>query len=194
MKKYKTLICVIIALAAFAALTYFVFLPQITSSFLIFAKNSLKKEEIKNLEEKKASLNSLKQEAKEIEELSNTLSSMLPNNKETGRFMIEVEALAQQNKIELANIKFSEDKKTASQSASATDETGKKSTVKGTTTSKFKEMIFEITAKGSYADTINFIKGLEKINRAIIIERCDLSEAKNVIQANIKGRAYYQND
>ncbi|MBU2595567.1 type 4a pilus biogenesis protein PilO [Patescibacteria group bacterium] len=185
MKKYKTIIYILIALAAFSALTYFVFLPQIKNSFLLFTQNAIKKEEVLNLEEKKISLNNLKKEEKEAEELTNTLASMLPDKKDAGRFMIEVEALAQENRIDLTDIKFSEEKKTASKSAS---------TVKGASTSKFKEMVFELIAKGSYADATNFIKGLEKINRAITIERCDLSESKNIIQATIKGKAYYQND
>lgn len=195
MKKYKTIIYIVIALAAFGALTYFVFLPQIKSSFLLFAQNAVKKEEVSNLEQEKANINSLKKEEKQTEKLSNTLSSMLPGKKEAGEFMIEIEALAINSNVTFADIKFSEEKKTAPPAASSSDEsTSKKSTVKGTSTEKFKEMIFEITTKGSYQDIMNFLKGLEKINRAITLEKCDLSETKRIIQASIKGKAYYQND
>ena len=195
MKKYKTIIYIVIALVAFAALTYFVFLPQIKSSFLLFAQNAVKKEEVSNLEQEKANMDNLKKEEKQTEELSNTLSSMLPSKKEAGEFMIEIEALAINTKVIFADIKFSEEKKTTPAATSSSDEsTSKKSTVKGTSTEKFKEMVFELTAKGNYQDIMNFLKGLEKINRAVTLEKCDLSETKGTVQAGIKGKAYYQND
>lgn len=195
MKKYKTIIYIIAALVAFGALTYFVFLPQIKSSFLLFAQNAVKKEEASNLGQEKANMNNLKKEEKQTEELSNTLSSMLPSKKEAGEFMIEIEALALNTNVTFVDIKFSEEKKTAPAAASSSEEsTNKKSTVKGASTEKFKEMIFEMTVKGSYQNVMNFLKGLEKINRAITIEKCDLSETKGIIQASIKGKAYYKND
>lgn len=195
MKKYKTIIYIIAALVAFGALTYFVFLPQIKSSFLLFAQNAVKKEEASNLEQEKANMNNLKKEEKQTEELSNTLSSMLPSKKEAGEFMIEIEVLALNTNVTFVDIKFSEEKKTAPAAASSSEEsTNKKSTVKGASTEKFKEMIFEMTVKGSYQNVMNFLKGLEKINRAITIEKCDLSETKGIIQASIKGKAYYKND
>lgn len=195
MKKPKAIIYIIVAIIITAALTYFVFLPQIRSSFLLFAQNAIKKEEVSNLEQEKANMNNLKKEEKETEELSNTLSAMLPNKKEAGEFIIEIEALALNKNVIFADIKFSEEKKTAPPAASTSDESaGKKSTVKGAATEKFKEMIFEMTAKGSYQNVMNFLQGLEKINRAVTLEKCDLSETKGIIQASIKGKAYYQND
>ena len=194
MKKYKKLIYIVIAIIVVAVLIYFVFIPQIESSFVLWVKNTVKKEEVKILEQKKANINSLKQEEKQTEELSNALSSMLPDKKEAGEFIIEIEALAISTNVTFVDVKFSEEKKTPSSSSSSSeDTTASKSTVKGTSTEKFKEMTFEMSVKGSYADVINFLKGLEKINRAITIEKCDLSETKGVIQANIKGKAYYKN-
>ncbi len=196
MKKYKKIIYIIIAIIATAVLIYFVFIPQIQSSFVLWVINAAKKEEISNLEQKKANINSLKQEEKQTEELANALSSMLPNKKEAGEFIIEIEALAANTNVAFVDIKFSEEKKIApssSSSSSSEDTTAAKSTVKGTSTEKFKEMTFEMSAKGNYADIMNFLKGLEKINRAITIEKCDLSETKGTIQANIKGKAYYKN-
>ncbi|TSC90550.1 MAG: hypothetical protein CEN92_457 [Candidatus Berkelbacteria bacterium Licking1014_96] len=195
MKKYKIIIFILAAIIGISALIYFVFIPQIESSFVLWLKNTIAKEEISNLEEKKADLNNLKKAEKEAEDLSNTLAVMLPNKKEQGEFMIEVEALSANVKVNFVDIKFSEEKKTAPPAAASSEESiNKKSTVKGAATEKFKEMIFELTAKGSYQDIMNFLRGLEKINRAITIEKCNLSETKGTVQASIKGKAYYQND
>lgn len=194
MKKYKIIIFIIVVIVVIAGLIYFVFIPQIEKSFLLWLKNTIKKEDISNLKAKKADLNNLKKEEKEAKELSDALSIMLPNEKETGEFMIEIEALSLNTNVTFADIKFSEAKKTSSSSSSSEETTAKKSTVKGTSTEKFKEMIFEMTAKGSYQDIMNFLKGLEKINRAVTLEKFDLSETKEILQANIKGKAYYQND
>lgn len=192
MKKYKIIIFIIIALVVASGLIYFVFIPQIEKSFILWLGNTIKKGEISNLEAKKANLAILKKEEKEAKELSDTLTAMLPDKKETGEFMIEIEALSINTNVIFVDIKFSETKKTSSASSSS-KETAKKSNVQGTSTEKFEEMIFEITAKGSYSEIMNFLKGLEKINRAITIEKFDLSETKGIIQANIKGKAYYQN-
>lgn len=195
MKRYKTIIFIVIGIIIVATLIYFVFIPQIESSFTLWLKNTIKKEEISNLEQEKANINNLMSEEKQTEELSQTLSSMLPGKKEQGEFMIEIEALASNTEVTFVDIKFSEEKKTAPAAASSSEESAnKKSTVKGTSTEKFKEMIFEMTAKGSYQNIMNFLRGLEKINRAATLEKCDLSETKGIIQASIKGKAYYKND
>lgn len=191
MKNRKKLIYIAVAVIALAVLVYFVFIPQISGSLFLFANNAAKKEETTSLKQKKANLENLKKQAKEVEGLSNKLASMLPNNKDSGEFMIQVEALAKDTKVDLADIKFSEEPKTASP-ASTTDETAnKKSSVKGTSTAKFQAMVFEISVTGGYTETMNFLQGLEKINRAVIIERCDLSAAKGTVEAHLKGKAYY---
>jgi hypothetical protein len=41
---------------------------------------------------------------------------------------------------------------------------------------------------------MNFLQGLEKINRAISIEKADLSLVQTTVQASIKGTMYYKND
>jgi len=188
MGKYKALIYILIGLVLTAALTYFIFIPQIGKIFLLFLNNTIKKEEVAKLEQEKANINNLKKEKQETEKLSDILSSMLPTQKEAGAFMIEIEALAASSNIDFSDIKFSEEKKTAPKKASSEE-----TSVKGATTAKIETLIFEMTAKGSYPDMVKFLQGLEKINRAISIERCDLSESKGLIQANIKGKAYYKN-
>lgn len=191
MRNRKNLIYIAVAVVALAALIYFVYIPQIKSSLLLFANNVIKQEDITSLEQKKANLENLKKQAKEVEDLSNKLASMLPNKKDTGEFMIEVEALAQESSVNLADIKFSEEPKTASPASSSDETAGKKSSVKGASTAKFQTVVFEISITGGYAQTMSFLQGLEKINRAVIIERCDLTATKSTVEAHLKGKAYY---
>ncbi|MCX6811582.1 MAG: GspMb/PilO family protein [Candidatus Berkelbacteria bacterium] len=196
MKKYKTIIYIVLAVIVVGLLIYFVFIPQINSILLIWTKNSIKQNQISTLQKEKADLDKLKQEEVNAENLSNALIVILPDKKDTGRFIINVEALAKNTNTDFSDIKFSEEKKTTQASTSSEDTSTKKSNVKAvnTSTSKFKELTVEMTVKGSYTDVINFLKGLEKINRAISIEKADLSQVLNVIQASIKGKIYYKND
>lgn len=195
MKKYKALIYIVVGLVITAALTYFVYIPQIKSSFLIWAGNMITKEEILTLEQKKANINELKKQKKEAEDLVNSLAQMLPAKKESGELLIEVEAIAIKSNVNLADIKFTEEKAATASTTSTSSEgtTGKTTSVKGASTEKFKEMTFEMTVQGSYGDVINFLRDLEKMNRAITIDKYDLSETKGTVQASFKGKAFYKN-
>lgn len=163
---------------------------------MLWAQNSIKRGEIQTLEKKKAALPELKKEEAEAEELTKSLSSLLPDKKESGRFIIQVEALANLRSVNLADIKFSEEKKTTAGTSSDTDTT-KNSKVKAAQTSsssKPKELTFEMTLKGGYTQLMAFLKSLEKLNRAISIEKADFSEVQGVVQASLKGKVYYKND
>lgn len=194
MKKYKNIIYIVLAVIIIGVLIYFVYIPQIKSSLVLWVKNSLKQTQISNLEKEKADLNNLKQQEKEVENLSNALTALVPDKKDTGGFMIEIEALASDTGVSLSDIKFSQEQKTASQAA-ATETTGKATNVKGVSDStKFKETIYEIAIKGGYPQVISFLKGFENSKRAVSIEKADLNEVQGVIQANLKGKIYYTND
>lgn len=195
MKRFKNIIYLLVTLVTIGLLVYFVYLPQIKAILLILAQNSIKQDQILSLEKEKTALTNLKQEEKEAESLVNILTTLVPEKKDTGGFIIEIEALANSTGVSLNDLKFSQEKKAATQSTPS-EETGKKSNVKGVSDSsaKFKELIYEITVKGDYSAVISFLKGLEKINRAISIEKADLSSVQNTVQASIKGKIYYKND
>lgn len=195
MKKYKKIIFLLAVLVVIGLLVYFVYLPQVKASLFILTQNSVKQDQISSLEKEKSALSNLKTEAKEAEDLANILLTLVPEKKEDGYFMIEIEALANSTSVGLSDLKFSQEKKATTQSSS-TEEKSTTSKVKAASDSaiKFKELTYEMTAKGAYPQIINFLKGLEKINRAITIEKADLSSAQNIVQASIKGKIYYKND
>jgi Tfp pilus assembly protein PilO len=192
MKNYKTIIYIASTIIILGALVYFVYIPQIKTTYNLWTQNLDKKVDILNLEKEKANMDNLKKDEKEAESLSSILVAMLPDKKEAGTFIIEVEALAKSTNVSFTEIKFSEEKKTTAP-ASTTDETSKKN-VKAATTSKFKELTFEMTAAGNYPDLMNFLRGLEKIKRAILIDKFDLSSNKDTVQVSSKGKIYYKND
>jgi Tfp pilus assembly protein PilO len=197
MKKYKNIIFIILAVIIIGVLIYFVYIPQIKDSLLIWTKNAIKQDQVSSLEKEKSDLNSLKQQEKDVENMINALAALVPEKKDAGSFIIETEALAAATGVNVSDIKFSQAAKTPTQqSTSADTSTGKTSTVKGVSDSslKFKELVYEMTAKGEYSQVINFLKGLEKMKRATTIEKADLSEIQGLIQANFKGKIYYKND
>ena len=198
MKINKKIIYLILAVIIVGLLIYFVFIPQVRDTTLLWTKNSIKQDQVSSLGQEKSQLNNLKSEKKDAENLADALSAILPEKKDTGRFITDVEALAKNTNTNLGDIKFTPEKITT-QTNSSSDDTGSKtknSSVKAasTSTAKFKTLIVEMTVNGNYPDVINFLKGLEKINRAITLEKVDLSSVQNVIQASIKGKIYYKND
>lgn len=198
MKQYKKIIFIVSAVIIIGVLIYFVYIPQIKDSLLVWTKNAIKQDQASSLEKEKSGLNSLKQQEKDVENMINALAALVPEKKDEGNFIIETEALAAATGVSVTDIKFSQVAKTPTQQSTSADNTntGKASGVKGVSDSstKFKELIFEMTAKGDYSQVINFLKGLEKIKRATTIEKADLSEIQSTIQANFKGKIYYKND
>jgi Tfp pilus assembly protein PilO len=106
MKKYKNIIYIVIAIIVVGLLIYFVFIPQIKSITLLWVKNSIKQDQVSSLDQEKSQINNLKNQAKDAEDLMNVLATILPNNKDTGRFMINLEALAQDTNTDFADIKL----------------------------------------------------------------------------------------
>lgn len=197
MKQYKNIILIVSAVIIIGVLIYFVYIPQIKDSLLVWTKNAIKQSQVSSLEKEKSDLSSLKSQEKDVENMINALAALVPEKKDEGNFIIETEALATATGVNVSDIKFSQAAKTPTQqSTSADTSTGKTSTVKGVSDSslKFKELVYEMTAKGSYAQVINFLKGMEKMKRAASIEKADLSEVQGIIQASFKGKIYYKND
>jgi Tfp pilus assembly protein PilO len=197
MKQYKNIIYIVLAIIVIGVLIYFVYIPQIKGSLLIWTKNAIKQEQVASLEKEKSDLNNLKSQEKDVENMINALVALVPEKKDAGSFIIEIEALAAATGVNVSDIKFSQTAKTPTQQSTSTDtSTGKTSTVKGVSDSsaKFKELIYEMTAKGDYSQVINFLKGLEKMKRATTIEKADLNGIQSTIQANFKGKIYYKND
>lgn len=180
MKNYQTkfFFNLIFSLVLVGGVLLFGILPLINSAKEKINHTKVLKGQIKQEKEKSQKISYLEEVYTLVSENKNKIEEALPEAKNSGKLLAQMEFLAQREGCVLSEFKFSQE----------TQKTSKK---------KEKEKVlalpFTFTLEAPYASFLKFLEGLDRFPRIIKIETVSLETNEGKIKANFTANAYYKN-
>lgn len=166
----------------FAAMSFFgIFAINPTISTIVELKKQLSDSEQVNelLTTKINNLSALQGEYTLLTPNLPVILAAIPENADAPLLMAQVQSLAKQSKLTLVSFRISEVQLTSPQQLN---------TVKGSS------FTFSLEAQGEYADMIQFVSSLSRMNRIVTLESLSITKEpkQNALVLNIRGRQYFK--
>lgn len=199
----KSITIILITLVVVGAICFFLIRPVAVSIWNSWQGLEQARKDLETLEEKKQVLEALKNNP-DLASVGEIAIKYIPQESESGELVVELAAIAGNNNIKVEEISM-EKVKDQTKTDEGTTPTPKSSTTSqanqetASTTGGAKEVDFSLKLSGTYADLVNFLRGVESSSRLISLKNVAFQmsttagETQN-LSAQIKGVAYYKPD
>jgi len=176
---------------------FFYLYPQANSSLKTYQETQKAKNNLTDVTKEKELLTNLSKND-QLSKLYDIASKYIPETEQSGELVIELSAMANQNKLQVEQISFESattSAETTKQSDTTTNKTDSATTNQATEPAKSsenKELTFTLKLGGTFTDYINFLNNLSTSSRLISITSMTLTKSSDSFSAQISGKAYWK--
>lgn len=186
-------------------IAFFIIRPIVVSSWKIYQDDKNAKKELEDVSHKKAILEKLAGD-ENLATVYSIASKYYPEKQNTGDFVIELTAIANQSNLKVEQFSFdsgvsspksttSDDTSTSTSTKSADSSTSASSSSSNSSGSSSPsgggEIKFSMKLNGSFLDFTKFLKGAETSSRLFTITSLNITQGESNVSLQISGKTYW---
>lgn len=185
-----------LTLLALIVVSFLIIKPLVVNILAKYHKLQATNKELDSVNQEKDILTRYNRTKNEIDSLNNMVLTFLPEDKDSGDFVVQIDKIASQtnqNQTEIT-VKDGTKTQTADQDTNSTNaKTSSTASTKQTQNITVQELNFTITQNGSFTDLTGFLKNLEKASRLNSLKTIKITkQLDDSLVTSIEGSIYYK--